>query len=128
MPASLPSPQAEGAWTQGGEVGTPGPCGQDKGRVPSIPPKGLPTNAPASPNSCPRGYSKTEVSRVPSSMTTAVHLFQAAPVAVLNSLVPSRYQVPKTGCGGMAFLDSCSESQGMGLWASVWAQEVLESS
>lgn len=40
---------------------------------------------------------------------------------------PDTQQV-KTGCGGMAFLDSCSESRGMGMWASVRAQGVLESS
>lgn len=125
MPASLPSPQAEGAWTQGGEVGTPGPCGQDKGRVPSIPPKGLPTNAPAITKFMPPGLLQDRGLQGPYFHDNHCPSVPSGPSGCPQQ--PGTQQV-KTGCGGMAFLDPCSESRGMGLWASVWAQGVLESS
>ena len=101
-------------------MGTPGPCGQDKGRASPTQPKGLLTNAPASHKSCPQGYSKTEGSRVPISMTTTVHLFQVAPVGVLHSLARSRDTAKTTlprsrpGVGAWPFL---TPAPSPGAWA-----------
>lgn len=118
LPASLLHRQRE-PWTAGRRNGDPRAIGQDRAGASPAQPEGLLTNAPASQSSCPQGYSQTEGSRVPISMTTTVP--NGCPPQPGIQQGPREDHPPqvKTRCGGMAFPVSCSESQAMGLQPSV---------